>query len=282
MVIGSIVGAVVQSNSAKKAGKAQAAAADTASAVQRELGNRALDMQQPFLDRGNRFGRALEYELLGGEVPVFTPEPVERQDLAALDIVTVPGGPTFSGTGFGDNADPSQITGFDVDKFRVGDQEFLTRSAADQFVQNDLARRQAEQDAAVANEETFAYRGFKETPGYQFAFDEGMQALQRAAAAGGRLNSGATLKAANRYGQGIANQEYNTYLNRLAAGAGMGQSAASTSGSILQNQGNSLANIALQRGNAQASSFVGSGNAINQGIGGAVNSLGTAFGLGLF
>lgn len=67
---------------------------------------------------------------------------------------------------------------------------------------------------------------FQANPGYQFAMDQGQQALARQAAAGGRGASGGALMASQKYGQGLANQEYNNwyqnYMNNLYRG---GQSA---------------------------------------------------------
>jgi len=56
------------------------------------------------------------------------------------------------------------------------------------------------------------------TPGFQFQLQQGNQALQRAAAAGGSLMSGGTLKAASQYGQGLASTYYqNAYNNALTS-----------------------------------------------------------------
>lgn len=121
------------------------------------------------------------------------------------------------------------------------------------------------------------YGGFRETPGYQFAFDEGMRALDRSAAARGGLRGGGHSRELTRYGQGIADQEFNTYANRLASLAGIGQSATtsgaafgqqsanSISGSLMSGavtQGNALQNAAT----ARASGYAGVGNAVSGGV----------------
>jgi hypothetical protein len=55
------------------------------------------------------------------------------------------------------------------------------------------------------------------TPGYQFQFDQGLQALQRSQAATGALGGGAA-KAAQQYGQGLASTNYQqAYGNALQA-----------------------------------------------------------------
>lgn len=55
-----------------------------------------------------------------------------------------------------------------------------------------------------------------QTAGYQFALDQGNQAINRSAAAKGMLNSGNVLAELAKYGQGMASQQYNTETNRLA------------------------------------------------------------------
>jgi len=51
-------------------------------------------------------------------------------------------------------------------------------------------------------------------PGYQFRMNEGMKAINASAAAKGGLQSGAALKAAQQYGQGLASQEYGASYGR--------------------------------------------------------------------
>lgn len=51
-------------------------------------------------------------------------------------------------------------------------------------------------------------------PGYQFRLQQGQQALERAAAARGTLNTGGTLKDVSQFGQGLASQEYGQAYGR--------------------------------------------------------------------
>lgn len=111
-------------------------------------------------------------------------------------------------------------------------------------------------------------------PGYQFRLNEGEKALERSAAARGDILSGGTAKAIQKYGQDYASNEYgNVYnralqqyqqnynifqnnqsntFNRLAALAGIGQTATGELNSAAQNLGNNGANILINSGNAQA------------------------------
>ncbi|HEX7720460.1 MAG TPA: hypothetical protein VF389_11690 [Woeseiaceae bacterium] len=61
-----------------------------------------------------------------------------------------------------------------------------------------------------------SFDNYRDSTGYQFRFDEGMEALQQAALAGGSgLASGDTLKAAIQYGQGVGSDEYQRYRSNL-------------------------------------------------------------------
>lgn len=118
------------------------------------------------------------------------------------------------------------------------------------------------------------------TPGYQFRMDESLKAAQRSAAARGTLASGGTMKALTRYASGIASDEYNNYSNRLAALAGVGQSAtgstAAAGESAVANAGNArqmASNAAANAGNARASAYANTGSAINS----TVNNLASMY-----
>lgn len=140
---------------------------------------------------------------------------------------------------------------------------------------------------------------FGQDPGYQFRVQEGQRALQNSAAARGAFGSGATARALVDYGQQAGSQEYGNYMNRLAALAGMGQTATNQTGAagqaygaqaggamagqanalsgiysslgsgqagLLSGQGNALASLASAGGMAQAAGIQGANNAWNQGV----------------
>lgn len=113
--------------------------------------------------------------------------------------------------------------------------------------------------------------GFQESPGYRFAFDEGVRAVDSAAAARGMLGSGARLRALTQYGQGVANQEYGNWYARLAGLAGMGQNAAAQTGSAGANAASGIGQAQIAGGQAQAAGIVGGTSAalqgVNQGLG---------------
>lgn len=108
-------------------------------------------------------------------------------------------------------------------------------------------------------------------PSYQFRLGEGMKALERQAAARGGLISGGALKAAQRYGQDYASQEFGNAYNRLAAMAGIGQTATGAMGNAAGAFGTNAGSNYMGAANARASGYVGGANAITGGLGQYLN-----------
>lgn len=126
-------------------------------------------------------------------------------------------------------------------------------------------------------------------PGYAFRMSEGIKALDRSAAAKGGLLSGAQMKGIERYGQGLASDEYmnafNRYqtqrantLNPYASLAGVGQTATNALGNAAGAYGTSAGNLAmagganqanaqLAMGNIRAGQYANYGNLLGQGLG---------------
>jgi len=105
------------------------------------------------------------------------------------------------------------------------------------------------------------YRGFEATDGYNFAFDQGQRAIEGSAAATGNVLSGATLKALQGHGTGLAQQEHNNYLNRLSGQVNMGQAAAGNQAAAGQNYATGAGNAYANMGNAQSAGAIAQGNA---------------------
>lgn len=114
--------------------------------------------------------------------------------------------------------------------------------------------------------DTGAYGGFFTSPGYAFRRDEGLKAIDRGAAATGRLGSGATIKAEQRYGEGLAASEYDAYTSRLAQLAGLGQSATAGTAAAGSTAAGNISNALINSGNARASSYTNTASAINSGL----------------
>ena len=116
-------------------------------------------------------------------------------------------------------------------------------------------------------------------PGYNFRFEEGMKALERKMAASGMTQSGAAMKAATRYGQDYASNEFNNAFQRYQTSRNatlnplMGGSAATnTLTTALGGMGNQISENQLGAGNARASGYVGGANAWSNAISGGLNS----------
>lgn len=115
--------------------------------------------------------------------------------------------------------------------------------------------------------------------GLQFGLDQGVQGINRQAAANGSFLSGATLKAlarfGNDYGSTKANESYNrfnndnaTQYNRYAGLSGAGQQATNQISAAGQNAANNISQSQMAAGNARASGYVGQANALT----GALNT----------
>ena len=119
-------------------------------------------------------------------------------------------------------------------------------------------------------------------PGYAFRLAEGQKALERTAAARGGLLSGGAMREAQRYGQGLASQEYQNAYNRaltqyntLASLAGVGQTTAGQMAGEAGTYGTNLANLAYGAGTGaaqtRASGYMGAANALMGGLGSGLN-----------
>jgi hypothetical protein len=102
-----------------------------------------------------------------------------------------------------------------------------------------------------------ASMGFQQTPGYQFQVQQATDNTKNQMAALGMAGSGDALRALGERTQGIANQEYGNYLNRLASLAGMGQTATNSVQGATTAMGNNMSSIAMTAGNNRASSQLG-------------------------
>lgn len=123
------------------------------------------------------------------------------------------------------------------------------------------------------------------TPGYQFQLGQGLQSIDRGAASRGLLSSGNTAMAEQQYGQGLANQTYQNYVQNLqpylgqqntaAAGiAGVNTGLGNTINSSYGNQGNLAFNTQAGIGQAQAAGDIAQANADNSFLSG-ITGLGT-------
>lgn len=143
--------------------------------------------------------------------------------------------------------------------------------------------------AAASDYTPFGMQQFQADPGYGFRMSEGLKALERQAAARGGLISGGALKAAQRYGQDLASQEYTNAFNRYQAErqarlgplqslAGVGQTTAQQmgaagqdyagrAGSTAMGAAGAIGNIYGQQSDIAANALLAKGSAYNRAFG---------------
>lgn len=237
MIGASVGGSVVQASAARRAAGAQTAAAREQMDVQERMYQQTRDDLSPFREAGLPAVNALNYYLGLGP----RPEAIGGNQLTVEEIANQ----QQTGAIFGGGRNASQ--------FRVGENIFDTRDAAQEY-------------ATANSTQGTPFVGFQETPGFQFAMDQGRRAVDASAASRGGLRSGATIQAQTDRGVGMANQEFGNYLSRLSGVISGGQNAAAQQANVNMNTANSMGNALGAMGNAQAAGAVGQGNAINAGI----------------
>lgn len=128
-------------------------------------------------------------------------------------------------------------------------------------------------DPAASRSAFDAYRG---STGYDFRLGEGTRALQSAFSR--NLESGAASKAAIRYGQGIASDEFSNYYNRVMGLSNQGLAAGSALAGVNANFGNQVvagnqsatsaaANARLYAGQANANMWQNLGSSFGNALG---------------
>lgn len=113
--------------------------------------------------------------------------------------------------------------------------------------------------------------GLQNYPGYQFALQQGGQAVDRSAASKGLMLSGGQLKDLTAYGQGMGSQLFNNYFNQNLQLSSLGEDAAAKTGNVGAQAASGAANAQLAGGQAAASGIAGITNAIT-GQNGLINN----------
>jgi hypothetical protein len=122
-------------------------------------------------------------------------------------------------------------------------------------------------------------------PGYAFRMSEGLKALDKTAAARGGALSGAALKGATAYGQGMASDEYQNAFNRYQTTRantlnpyqqlqGVGQAAAAGQAANLGSLGAAQQQAITGAANATSAGTMAGANIAAGGINAMVNTLG--------
>jgi hypothetical protein len=147
-------------------------------------------------------------------------------------------------------------------------------------------------------QENFQYN-YQEDPAYRNQLATGNQQVQANASSMGSLFSGATMKALQKYGVNMANQNYNQNNNRqysqynqqyennanqmqnqfsrMFQTANMGQQAAGNLTNSTQQLGQGMANLTMQGGNARAAGDIANAQTVGSMIGSAGRVIGGMF-----
>ena len=250
--VAAIGGALVQGAAAKKAAKAQTAAANQDIAFQRETRDIVRGDLAPYRTGGVTAQQALDYELgLGGKPMIGGTAPMVE---TFTEGGRAPGANPFLNSMYGVGGPAGAAArGSGVTRYRVNGQVFNTLDEANAY-------------AAANKTGGTEYGGYTKTPGYDFRLKQGQDSLEASAAARGGLNSGAAMRDLLKYGQDYGSNEYGNYLSRLGARADTGMGAAQMSGQASQQAAAGVSNALGNIGNARAAGAIGMGNAITGGI----------------
>lgn len=257
--IGNIAGGIMGSSAASDAANAQVQAAKNANALQKYMYDQNRQDSAPWRTQGasatNYIARLLgvpgaaENSVSDLELPV-KPQLSDYVKSAAYNATTLP-----------NSAAKNKNNAKGLDAYNNAMTNY----------NNQMASYNAQ--VSAAKQPIDLTDTLRSTPGYQFTLDQGTQAIDRNAAASGRLNSGATLKALQTYGEGVADQTYENYMNRLYSLAGLGQASTTSLGNLGANAANNMSANTMAAGNAQASGYINSANAINGAISGVGNTI---------
>jgi len=119
---------------------------------------------------------------------------------------------------------------------------------------------------------------FFTSPGFEFVRDEGLRDIENRFSASGGTLSGNALRRLTEFNSGLASQEFNNFVNRDLAIAGLGQTATNTGVQAGTQISGNISNALVQGGDARASGVSG----VNDAIQGGIANLFTAQRAGLF
>lgn len=122
------------------------------------------------------------------------------------------------------------------------------------------------------------FSGFQNSPDYAYSMQQMQKGIERGAAARGALyNGGTTIDLASGL-NGLANQNFNNYWNRLAGRAGQGQVSATNLGGLGAMMAGNIGNNMMNAANARASSYQNSANATTGAAFGALGAFNNWYG----
>ena len=113
------------------------------------------------------------------------------------------------------------------------------------------------------------------TPGYQFAKQQGLDATKNAASASGMSLSGNTLQALDSFSTGLADSTYQQALGNAQNAVTIGQNAAAGTGAGIMQTGSGVAGALMNQGNTLAGIGVNEAAGISKAIGSGASQYAT-------
>lgn len=259
--VGAVAGAKASSKASKRA--AQVSADNNAQnvALQREIYNQNKQILSPFVTRGNAAGDTINALLgLGGGTPAAQTQQAQPNALAQFGGINpmTYGARNQPGAGYG-IADLQAGLGTPYYSATGGNALAATSGVAPQTAQQ------------AANN---AFDIYRNSTGYQFRRDEGLNALNSSYAGSGVFQSGDAIREAIKFGQDYGSGEFGNYIGYLGNQQGVGLSAGSAVAGVGQNYANNITQMNTQNAANQANAILSKQN-------GFANALGTIGG-GLF
>lgn len=258
--IGSAVGASSNSRAINRATEATTQSNAEANRIALEARNQNVTMQQPFYNTGLAANNRIN-ALLGLNVP-------QQQQ------------PTYSSGGFGASGNMGAFGGMNDFNGQGIPYNMGYNPGVDQnYIGGPMGGGMGGAQAAQPNDMQAAQQGFSDwrnNTGYQFRFNEGIRAIDAGAPV---RNSGATLKARERFGQDIGSAEFYNHLGALTGQQQVGTGAANALSGVQSNYANNATQIAQMQGQNLANSAIARANNTNALIGGVTSSFGNAVGM---
>jgi hypothetical protein len=278
MIGSAVIGGAISADGAKSAAHTQADAANAATASQRGMFDKTVELNAPFRQSGVDAMTKLNGLLgIGGAAGGATPGMTYDQARAQLL-------PQFTTSGDRWMDDFINGNGYMVSGQSTVDEAGL-QSAIEHLMSTSGASHGVDSSAADYGSllKPFSMSDFQLDPGIQFQTQQGNQALLNSQAAKNGVLSGGALKDLIAYNQGMAGTGYQSAFDRYMANKGftlgslmdmtkVGQSAASGVTSAAPSFSSGIAGTIQGAGNAGAAGQVGAANALSGGLQGASNS----------
>lgn len=249
---GALGSAAIGASAAKKASKAVSRDNAANNALQEKIYNQNTQNIDPFMQRGNAAGDAMN-AILG--LPTYqAPQPANSNAPQSMNALSpyMQGGFQFAG-----------------DPFR-GVQRQPTPQA-----QIPAGTVQSSMTPQGAND---GFRQYIDNSDYAFRQSEGDKGLNQGYAANGLLESGAAMKALERFRQNNQAGYRNEYLGYLGNQQGVGLSGANALAGVGTNYANNVTANNQSATSAQANLGMAGANALGGGLAGAAQGIGTALG----